>query len=148
MIARARSMLSDGGLAGRAMRSTLFSLAGFGGENVLRLAGNLVLTRLLFPEAFGMMALVTVLMNGLGMFSDIGLRSSIIQNERGADPVFLNTAWTIQIARGALLFVITWFLATPVSDFYGDPRLENMFRVAGLIPVSYTHLTLPTIYSV
>lgn len=135
MIARARSMLSDGGLAGRAMRSTLFSLLGFGSENALRLAGNLVLTRLLFPEAFGLMALVTVVMNGLGMFSDIGLRSSIIQNERGADPVFLNTAWTIQILRGVLLFVITWSLAAPAAKFYGDPRLEDMFRVAALIPL-------------
>ncbi len=127
-------MLNDGGMAARAMRSTLFSVVGFGGENVLRLAGNLVLTRLLFPEAFGLMALVTVFMNGLGMFSDIGLRGSIIQNERGSDPVFLNTAWTLQIARGVILLLITWSIAGPVAEFYGDPRLEDMLRVAALIP--------------
>jgi O-antigen/teichoic acid export membrane protein len=135
LIGRLRHLLVDGGLAARALRSTFFSVAGFGGENVLRLAGNLVLTRLLFPEAFGLMALVTVVMNGLGMLSDIGLRSSIIQNERGSDPAFLNTAWTLQIARGLLLFAATWALAGPVASFYGDPRLEDMLKVAALVPL-------------
>ena len=135
MIARLQSLISGSGLAARASRSTIFSVVGFGTENVLRLAGNLVLTRLLFPEAFGLMALVMVVMSGLGMFSDIGLRTSIIQNERGKDPVFLDTAWTIQIARGVLLFAITWALATPVANFYGDPRLAQMLPVAGLMPL-------------
>lgn len=135
MIVRSRSLFSGNSLAARASRGTLFSLIGFGSENVLRLAGNLVLTRLLFPEAFGLMALVMVVMSGLGMFSDIGLRTSIIQNKRGNEPVFLNTAWTIQILRGILIWIMTWALAGPVANFYGDPRLVEMLPIAGLVPL-------------
>src|SRR5690606_17348568 len=47
---------------------------------ILRLLSNLALTRLLFPEAFGLMALVNATLRGLKMFSDIGLNLSIIQN--------------------------------------------------------------------
>ncbi len=135
MITRIKSLMGGSDLNARLSRSTLFSILGFGAENALRLGGNLILTRILFPEAFGLMALVMVVMGGLAMFSDLGLRPSIIQNERGSDPAFLNTAWTIQIIRGVLLFIVTWAVATPVAAFYGDPRLAEMLPFAALIPL-------------
>ena len=55
------------------------TILAFGGGNVLRLLSNLLLTRLLFPEVFGLMAIVQVFLGGLQMFSDIGLKTSIIQ---------------------------------------------------------------------
>jgi O-antigen/teichoic acid export membrane protein len=60
-------------LDARFMRSSVFTLGGYGMGQVLRLASNLILTRILFPEAFGMMALVSVIMQGLAMFSDVGV---------------------------------------------------------------------------
>ena len=73
----------------------------------IRLAANLILTRLLFPEAFGLMALVNIFLQGLEMFTVLGIGPSIIQNRRGDDPAFLNTAWTIQVIRGFVLWILT-----------------------------------------
>jgi O-antigen/teichoic acid export membrane protein len=129
---RLRSSVSGGSLKARAVRSTMLTLVGFGGGNVLRLAGNLVLTRLLFPEAFGLMALVMVTTTALAMFSDIGLRPAIIQNARGDDPAFLNTAWTMGILRGAVLWLASCALAVPMARFYGEPLLAQLLPVAGL----------------
>src|SRR6476646_1258750 len=78
---------------------------------VLRLGGNLVLTRLLVPDMFGIMALVNTFLMGLQMFSDVGIGPSIIQNRRGDDPAFLNTAWTIQVMRGATLWIFSCLIA-------------------------------------
>ena len=47
------------GFQARALRGTALTIFGFGSQNVLRLAGNLVLTRILFPDAFGLMALTS-----------------------------------------------------------------------------------------
>ena len=132
MIARIKSIFSGNDLGARAKRSTVYTVISFGGENVVRLAGNLVLTRLLFPEAFGLMALITVVMTGLAMFSDVGTRAAIIQNERGTDPAFLNTAFSIQVIRGVVLWICTWILALPVANFYGEADLAQMLPVAGL----------------
>lgn len=126
------SMLHGDGLRGRSVRSSLFTLLNVGSENLLRLAGNLLLTRILFPEAFGIMALVQVVMAGLKMFSDTGIRLSIIQNERGVDPLFLDTAWTMQICRGITLWLLTWLAAAPVAAFYEAPILAELLPVAGL----------------
>ena len=90
-------------LAARALRASAITMGGFVASQALRLASNLVLTRLLFPEAFGLMALVTVFVMALVMLSDIGTGPAIMGSRRGDDPAFLDTAWTIQILRGAIL---------------------------------------------
>jgi O-antigen/teichoic acid export membrane protein len=101
-------------------------------EYSIRLASNLVLTRLLFPEAFGVMALVNSLMVGLAMFSDIGLATSVVQSPRGDDPRFLRTAWTLQVLRGVLLWLVAVALAGPMADFYGQAVLRELIPVTGL----------------
>lgn len=119
-------------LRSRAGRGALWTLSGYGGSQVLRLAGNLVLTRLLFTEAFGLMALVSVFMTGLALFSDVGIGPSIIQNKRGDDRRFLDTAWTLQVGRGALLWIAACIGAAPFAAFYGEPSLAWVLPVSGL----------------
>jgi O-antigen/teichoic acid export membrane protein len=118
-----------------AIRGAAWTVAGYGASQVLRLGSNLILTRLLFPEAFGLMALVHVVLSGLQMFSDVGIGPSIIQNQRGEDPRFLNTAWTIQVFRGFALWIACSILAWPVALFYAEPQLLNLLPVAGLTAV-------------
>ena len=80
---RLAGLFSGADIAARTRRGSLWTVVDFGGNQFLRLASNLLLTRLLFPEAFGLMAIVQVFITGLEMFSDAGVQSSIIQNKRG-----------------------------------------------------------------
>jgi O-antigen/teichoic acid export membrane protein len=120
------------GLRHRAIRSSFWTLAEYGGSQIFRLASNLILTRILFPEAFGLMALVTVVVIGLAMLSDAGLQPSIVQSARAGDRHFLNTAWTVQVIRGVLLSLAVWALAPLAAAFYEQPQLALMLPVAGL----------------
>ena len=121
-----------GAMKGLLARGSLWVGIGYGGSQLIRLGGNLVLWRLLYPKAFGIMAIINALMAGLAMFSDIGIGPSIIQNERGADPIYLNTAWTIQAVRGFILAFVAAVAAVPISKFYGEPLLASMLPVVGL----------------
>ncbi|RYH11002.1 oligosaccharide flippase family protein [Tropicimonas sp. IMCC6043] len=118
--------------AALAMRGSFWTSVDFGGGNLLRLASNLILTRLLFPEAFGLMAVVQIFLAGLQMFSDTGMQQAIIQNARGDDPDYLDTAWTVTILRGFLLWLATWLLAGPVAHAYSEPVLAEMMPWMGL----------------
>ena len=60
---------------------------------MLRFGSNLLLTRLLVPKMFGVMAVAMLVIIGLAMFSDLGLKPSVVHSRRGNEPVFLNTAW-------------------------------------------------------
>ncbi|MES9899576.1 MAG: oligosaccharide flippase family protein [Sedimenticola sp.] len=95
----------------RIINAGVWSISGHGLSQIIRLASNLVMTRLLVPEMFGIMAVANVFLVGLALFSDIGLKQNIIHSKRGDDPLFLNTVWAIQIIRG----VIIWVLALIVS---------------------------------
>lgn len=112
-----------------AIRGAIWSIIGFGGIQVLRFGNNLILTRLLIPEYFGLMALVNTFRVGLELFSDIGIAQNIVNSKRGDDPTFLNTAWTLQVIRGFAIWVVCIFLSFPAAKFYNEPRLT------GLIPI-------------
>lgn len=121
----------------RAFRGALWVICGYGMSQFLRLGGNLILTRLLAPELFGIMALARAIITGLHFFSDIGLRPSIIRSPRGDDPVFLNTAWTLGALRGIALWAFTLALALPMAKIYGNPSLAWVIPFAGLNAILY-----------
>ncbi|MCP5088039.1 MAG: oligosaccharide flippase family protein [Rhodobacteraceae bacterium] len=125
-------LLGGDGLRARAMRGSAWMVLGYGGSQMLRLASNLILTRLMFPEAFGLMALVAVFMQGLANFSDMGVGPSIMQSKRGDDRGFLDTAWTVQAVRGVILWIASCAIAIPVARFYGEPQLAQLIPVVGL----------------
>lgn len=113
------------------VRGSVWTMGGYAASQVLRLGSNLILTRLLFPEIFGQLALVSILLIGLQMFSDVGTGPAIIQSPRGDDPRFLNTAWTVQCGRGAALWVISWVIAWPAAAFYDQPQLRWLIPASG-----------------
>lgn len=129
---RIASAFRGSGLMARVLRSASWLLIGYGGSQALRLAANLLLTRLLFPEAFGLMTLVTVVTVGLNLFSDVGIGPAIAQNKRGDEQDFLDTAWTIQVIRGIGLFIVACLLAVPVANFYDEPSLTGYLPIAAL----------------
>jgi O-antigen/teichoic acid export membrane protein len=114
----------------RASRGTMVSLVGQGIAQVLRLAGNLVLARLLFPEAFGVMAIVYLVVFALEQISNIGIGAAVMRFDRGEEPEFLDTAWTMQVIRGVGLFVIALALTPVVADFYRMPELMTILPIA------------------
>ncbi len=113
------------------MRSTLWTMTGHGANESLRLLSNLILTRLLIPEDFGLMLLVNVFLMGLQLFSDVGIGPSIIQNKQGEEKSFLDTAWTIQVIRGTCLWLVAIVIAQPFANFYDQPQLAQILPVAG-----------------
>lgn len=119
----------------RAISGSLWSTVGFGGSQVIRLSSNLLLTRLLAPEVFGLMALVQVALQALKMMSDTGITTSVMIGARGDDPDYLNSAWTIQVLRGLLIWLLCCVLAYPMSVFYEAPELLLLIPVVGLTAI-------------
>src|SRR5262245_43984895 len=124
----------------RVLTASGWSLSGYAVSQALRFGSNLIMTRLLVPEMFGVMAIATIVMVGLAMSADVGLRQSIVQSQRGTDPAFLNTAWVLQILRGLVLWAIalsisiTIFLAAragmlPPGSVYSNPSLPWVIAV-------------------
>ena len=135
-----------------ATRWVVFS-AGLG--HVLRLAGNLILTRLLVPEMFGLMSIAATAATILAMLSDIGLLQVVVHSKRGEEPRFLDTVWTIQVIRGFVLWGGSWVVAAGLAlathwglvsphSTYGDPLLPWLIVATGIpIAIAGFSSTLP-----
>ncbi len=109
-------------VSNRAVRGTVISLVGQLGTQFLRFGSNIILARVLPESAFGLSAMIFAITTGLWLISDVGIGASIIRSER-EDRAFLNTAWTLSVARGATLFVIGSLLGAPLAWFYDQPEL-------------------------
>jgi len=130
----------------RVLRAGAWSFAGYGVGQAIRFGTNLLMTRLLVPEMFGVMAIGNMVMAALAMFSDLGLKQIIIQSKRGNDPLFLNTVWTTQIFRGIVLWLVALSVGLlvylidrigiiPKNSAYADSRLPYV-----VVALSFTAL--------
>lgn len=115
-----------------AIKGAAWTIASYGSSQIIRFGSNLILTRLLLPELFGLVGLTYVFITGINLFTDIGLGPSIIQNKRGTDPQFLNTAWTLQVIRSFFIWIGLVIITQPVANFYEDPRLLWLIPVIGI----------------
>jgi O-antigen/teichoic acid export membrane protein len=119
-------------LSKRVRRGTLISMSGQLSINAIQLGSNLILTRILMPQAFGLMAIVNLICDGLQQISSIGIQPAIIRSPHGLEPKFLQTAFTLQVMRGVLLCVIGLFLAYPLALLYEESQLTGLICAASL----------------
>jgi O-antigen/teichoic acid export membrane protein len=114
------------------MRAGSVTLIGNVAGQVLRFGSNLVLTRLLFPEAFGLMAIAQSILTAAALVSDVGLQQSVVRSARGHESGFLDTIWSLQIVKGALILVIMSLAAAFAAKGYKQPMLLEIMPALGL----------------
>ena len=132
---KAISLINGRNLGQRTIRGGVFIIAGEAYGSLLRLAANLVMTRLLYPEAFGLMLIVNLVVLALGMLSDVGVRGALITKQGDIDDKFLDTGWSMMVIRGGLLGLTTLALAVPVASYYEEPQLVGLLCIAAVGPV-------------
>ena len=129
----------------RILRAASWDVGGSIVGSALRLASNLIMTRLLMPEAFGMLALAVTIMTAITLSTDIGIHRSITREPDGDQTHFLRVAWVVKILRssfiaaGILLAALgVWFLApayAPEGTIYAQPEMPGLIAMIALSPL-------------
>ena len=102
---------------------------------VLRLGSNLVLTRLLAPEAFGVLGTALAFMTTLEWLSDMGVQPALIRHSKGTSKEYLSTGWWITLYRGVALTSVAAACSWPAAHFYNEPQLLGILSVLALRPL-------------
>ncbi len=92
---------------------------------------QIVLARLLAPEVYGVIALVTVFTTILNVFVDSGFGNALIQ-KKNADDLDFSTVFYFNIAVCVLLYVMMFIAAPWIAGFYQDLSLTPVIRVLSL----------------
>jgi len=116
-------------LQGKTLTAAFWSLLGSGGRGAIRFISNLALTRLLFPEAFGLIATAMVVITLVQVFSDTGAKTALIQNPRGGERRFVDTSFILGLIRSLVLFTAIVLAIDPVVAFYNEPALKSVLLI-------------------
>jgi len=109
--------------------------------NVFAFASTILLARLLTPDDFGLVAIAVALLAIINAVTSLSLSEALIQL-RNPTRAHLDTAWTMNVARGLLIAAIFAVIARPMAYFFDDPRLIDVILVMGLT-VLVTGLSSP-----
>mgnify|MGYP006287973373 CR=1 FL=1 len=93
---------------------------------------GIVLARLLTPEAFGLIGMITVFFFVAQTFIESGFGRAYIQKKEVSDKD-ANTIFYINLFISILLYGILWLTAPYIADFYDQPQLKKLTRVMALI---------------
>ncbi|MEO1263482.1 MAG: lipopolysaccharide biosynthesis protein [Bacteroidota bacterium] len=95
---------------------------------------GIVLARLLDPEDFGLLAMVTVFVAIISLFINAGTGSGLIQKKE-ISQADLSTVFFYNIGIGFIAFILLFILAGPIATFYDEPAVKTLVRVLGLSPL-------------
>jgi O-antigen/teichoic acid export membrane protein len=115
-------------LSPKVIRSGFWSLGGNWIARGLGLIKMIILARLLSPIEFGILGLAILSINVLNVFSETGIEPALIQKKR-IDRAELDTAWTIGLIRGLVLFCILFMSSGWFASFFGNSTLEPVLKL-------------------
>jgi O-antigen/teichoic acid export membrane protein len=124
--------LTGDGLRAKVFRGGAWLGTGSFSEQVIRFGRNMILTRLLAPEAFGTMAIVLSACSVVQTIMDVGVKEALIQNPRGSEKEYVGAAWWMAFGRAATFWAIVSTIAPVIAKFYGNHDLTALFRVAAI----------------
>lgn len=101
------------------------------GAQGVKLIVELVLARILLPEDYGLIALVTVFIQILNVFVDSGLGNALIQ-KKDADDLDFSTVFYFNLVWCLILYLFLFVSAPCFASFYGKYELTPVLRVLGL----------------
>ena len=120
------------------IKGVFWSAVGKYSSVVVQLVITMVLARLLSPKEFGVVAIATVLITFLNIFSDMGLGAAIIQRQ-DLMKKDLNQIFTFSLFLAILLGLLLFVGAYPISSFYQD---EQLVYICQLLSISLFFHTL------
>jgi O-antigen/teichoic acid export membrane protein len=109
-------------LKGKAVRGGLVTIFGQAVRVVIRMGSLALLARLLVPEDFGLVGMVTAVTGIFEIVKDAGLSTATVQRATITDDQ-LSTLFWINMLVGGILWLLTIALAPVLTFFYREPRL-------------------------
>ncbi|MEM9058056.1 MAG: lipopolysaccharide biosynthesis protein [Pseudomonadota bacterium] len=105
------------------------------------LVSTVILVRLLAPEDFGLVAMATLFIALLDVFTSFGVDMALIQRADATEEHF-NTAWTIRLLQAVLIALLLVLLAPFLADYFNEGRVTalTMFLAIGVLVAGFENI--------
>lgn len=93
---------------------------------------GIILARMLSPNEFGILGMITIFISIAQVFVDSGLSQALIRKQNCTHQDY-NTIFWANIFLGGLSYLIIWSAAPYISLFFDKPELSQLTRIASLV---------------
>jgi len=114
-------------------------------QRILNLIRLIILARILAPHDFGLLGIALLTMATLDTFSQTGFQAALIQKKDDIES-YLNSAWTVQILRGFVLFAVLYLIAPYAALFFDAPEARFIIPVIGISILLQAFTNIGVIY--
>lgn len=101
---------------------------------------NMILARILVPEAFGVVATITMITSFAEMFTDAGFQKYLVQHEfmnNEEKNIHANVAFWTNLFISIIFYIIIFINSDQLANFVGNSGLGNVIRIACIsLPIS------------
>lgn len=101
------------------------------GAQLVSFIVTIVIARIIDPEAYGVIALISVFTSILWVFVDSGLANALVQ-KKDADEIDFSTVCYTNIVFCTLLYAVLFLAAPFIAKFYDNLSMTALIRVLGL----------------
>ena len=95
-----------------------------GATLIVRILSSITLTRLLAPDAFGLVGVINAIFFAITMMTDIGIQSYLVRHAEGDNPRFRDVIWTVHLWRSILLLLLAIAAAPVMATLLDKPGLQ------------------------
>lgn len=115
----------------KVLHSLFWKIMERGGTQGIQFIVTIVLARLLLPEEFGLIVLVTIFIAFARVFVQSGFNTALIQ-KKNVDEVDFSSVFYLSIFIASFLYLFLFFSAPFISSFFEEPDLVSVLRVLSL----------------
>lgn len=123
--------MADGSLKHQTVNGVIWRILEVGGTQAIQFVISIVLARLIMPEQFAAIAMLSIFLAVAGVFIYSGFPTALLRkNDR--TQVDCSTVFYFNIAISVLSYLILFFIAPYVARFYSLPELKPILRVTSI----------------
>lgn len=120
-----------GELRSKALKGVLWSAIDKAGVKAVAFIVSIVIARILSPADYGVIGMILVFIVVANIFIDSGMSQALVQR-KNRSPEDMATAFYFNVAISVICYIVLFFCAPAIANFYSVPILVPVLRVLGL----------------
>ncbi len=137
-------MMAEKSLEQRTISSIIWKLFERGGAQIIQFVVSIILARILMPSDYGAIALIMIFIQIANVFVQGGFSSALIR-KLNAEEIDYNSVFWTNLLISIVLYVVLFFCAPVIANFYEMPVLKGVLRVLSLTLILGTYNSIQNV---
>lgn len=113
------------------IKSFIWKIMERAGVQSVQFIVQILLARLLLPEDYGIISLITIFIAVANVFVESGFNTALIQ-KKDSDEIDFSSVFYLSLCISTIIYILIFILSPFISKFYNEPQLTVVLRVLAI----------------